>query len=109
MVEGKAPADMPAVLAETFTKTISEARAVLDSLAGSGYFAPMRADEFVASRAVGADLAAAHRVVNPGKQLAGPRRPWRCSFAWSPGRAMCPPCAGARPSSSPTWCSWSPP
>jgi hypothetical protein len=27
MVEGKAPADMPGVLAETFAKTVSEARA----------------------------------------------------------------------------------
>ena len=50
MVEGKTPADMPDVLAETFTKTIAEARAVPASLVGPGYFAPMRADEFVASR-----------------------------------------------------------
>ena len=64
MVEGKTPADMPGVLAETFTKTISEARAVPASLVGPGYFAPMRADEFVASRIVeavvhGIDLAQA--------------------------------------------------
>jgi hypothetical protein len=52
MVEGKTPADMPGVLAETFTKTVSEARAVPASLVGPGYFAPMRADEFVASRIV---------------------------------------------------------
>ena len=55
---------MPGVLAETFTKTISEARAVPPSLVGPGYFAPMRADEFVASRIVeavvhGIDLAQA--------------------------------------------------
>jgi hypothetical protein len=64
MVEGKTPAGMPGVLAETFTKTISEARAVPASLVGPGYFAPMRADEFVASRIVeavvhGIDLAQA--------------------------------------------------
>jgi Mycothiol maleylpyruvate isomerase N-terminal domain len=64
MVEGKTPADMPGVLAETFTKTIAEARAVPPSLVGPGYFAPMRVDEFVASRVVeavvhGIDLAQA--------------------------------------------------
>jgi uncharacterized protein (TIGR03083 family) len=64
MVEGKTPADMPGVLAETFAKTIDEARAVSPSLVGPGYFAPMRVDEFVASRVVeavvhGADLAQA--------------------------------------------------
>jgi uncharacterized protein (TIGR03083 family) len=64
MVEGKAPADMPDVLAETFTKTIAEARAVPPGMVGPGYFAPMRVDEFVASRIVeavvhGVDLAQA--------------------------------------------------
>jgi hypothetical protein len=64
MVEGKTPADMPGVLTETFTKTVAEARAVPASLVGPGYFAPMRADEFVASRIVeavvhGIDLAQA--------------------------------------------------
>jgi hypothetical protein len=64
MVEGKTPADMPGVLAETFTKTVTEARAVPASLVGPGYFAPMRADEFVASRILeavvhGIDLAQA--------------------------------------------------
>jgi hypothetical protein len=64
MVEGKTPADMPGVLAETFTKTVSEARGVPASLVGPGYFAPMRVDEFVASRIVeavihGIDLAQA--------------------------------------------------
>src|SRR5580704_15426000 len=52
MVEGKTPADMPGVLAETFAKTVSEARVVPASLVGPGYFAPMRVDEFVASRVV---------------------------------------------------------
>jgi Mycothiol maleylpyruvate isomerase N-terminal domain len=64
MAEGRAPADMPGVLAETFAKTVSEARAVPPSLVGPGYFAPMRVDEFVASRIVeavihGIDLAQA--------------------------------------------------
>jgi uncharacterized protein (TIGR03083 family) len=64
MVEGKTPADLPGVLAETFAKTVSEARAVPASMVGPGYFAPMRADEFVASRIVeavvhGIDLAQA--------------------------------------------------
>ena len=64
MVEGKTPADMPGVLAETFANTVSEARAVPASLVGPGYFAPMRVDEFVASRIVeavvhGIDLAQA--------------------------------------------------
>jgi hypothetical protein len=64
MVEGKTPADMPGVLAETFSKAISEARAVPAGLVGPGYFAPMRVDEFVASRIVeavvhGIDLAQA--------------------------------------------------
>lgn len=52
MVEGKAPADMPGVLHETFSKTAAEARAVPASTVGPGYFAPMRVDEFVASRIV---------------------------------------------------------
>jgi Mycothiol maleylpyruvate isomerase N-terminal domain len=52
MVEGKTPADMPGVLHETFSKTVAEARAVPPSTVGPGYFAPMRVDEFVASRIV---------------------------------------------------------
>jgi hypothetical protein len=52
MVQGKAPADMPGVLHETFTKAVTEARAVPAGTVGPGYFAPMRADEFVASRIV---------------------------------------------------------
>ena len=52
MVAGKTPADMPGVLHETFAKTVAEARAVPASTVGPGYFAPMRVDEFVASRIV---------------------------------------------------------
>jgi uncharacterized protein (TIGR03083 family) len=52
MVEGKTPADMPGVLHETFSKTVQEARAVPAGTVGPGYFAPMRVDEFVASRVV---------------------------------------------------------
>ena len=52
MIEGKTPADMPGVLAETFGKTIEEARSVPASAVGPGYFAPMQVDEFVASRVV---------------------------------------------------------
>ena len=52
MVQGKTPADMPDVLAGTFTKTIEECRAVPADLVGPGYFAPMQVDEFVASRVV---------------------------------------------------------
>jgi uncharacterized protein (TIGR03083 family) len=52
MVEGKTPADMPAVLRETFSQTLAEARAVPAETVGPGYFAPMRVDEFVASRIV---------------------------------------------------------
>lgn len=64
MVEGKTPADMPGVLAETFSKTISEAREVPAELVGPGFFAPMRVDEFVYSRILeavvhGIDLAQA--------------------------------------------------
>lgn len=52
MVDGKTPADMPGVLHETFTKTVEQARAVPADTVGPGYFAPMRVDEFVASRIV---------------------------------------------------------
>ena len=52
MVQGKTPADMPGVLHETISKTVAEARAVPAGTVGPGYFAPMRADEFVASRIV---------------------------------------------------------
>ena len=52
MVQGKTPAEMPAVLAETFAKTIEECRSVAAETVGPGYFAPMRVDEFAASRIV---------------------------------------------------------
>jgi hypothetical protein len=52
MVAGKTPADMPAVLAETFGKTIEEARANPPTLVGSGYYALMELGEFVPSRVV---------------------------------------------------------
>ena len=52
MVQGKTPADMPGVLAETFGQTIEMCRAVPAGTVGPGYFAPMQVDEFVASRVV---------------------------------------------------------
>lgn len=52
MVEGKTPQQMPDVLAETFRQVIEGARAVPADTVGPGYFAPMRVDEFVASRIV---------------------------------------------------------
>jgi Mycothiol maleylpyruvate isomerase N-terminal domain len=52
MVEGKSPGQMAGVLAETFTRTIEEARANPPGLVGSGYYALMRLGEFVPSRVV---------------------------------------------------------
>jgi hypothetical protein len=52
MVEGKKPGDMPGVLRETFSKAISESRALPGDTVGSGYYALMRLDEFVSSRIV---------------------------------------------------------
>lgn len=52
MVDGKKPADIPRVLHKTFSAALAEARAVPASTVGPGYFAPMRVDEFVASRVV---------------------------------------------------------
>jgi len=52
MVEGKTPAQMPDVLAATFAKTIEGARSTPPDTVGSGYYALMRLDEFVASRVV---------------------------------------------------------
>ena len=52
MVQGKTPADMPGVLAETFGQIIEMCRAVPAGTVGPGYFAPMQVDEFVASRVV---------------------------------------------------------
>src|ERR1700704_1492039 len=52
MVGGKTPADMPGVLAETFGAAIKGCRAAPAGTVGPGYFAPMRVDEFAASRVV---------------------------------------------------------
>ncbi|HEX9066745.1 MAG TPA: maleylpyruvate isomerase N-terminal domain-containing protein [Streptosporangiaceae bacterium] len=52
MVEGKTPEQMPDVLAETFRQVVAGARSMPASTVGPGYFAPMRVDEFVASRIV---------------------------------------------------------
>jgi Mycothiol maleylpyruvate isomerase N-terminal domain len=52
MVEGKSPGQMAGVLAETFTRTIEEARAAPPDLVGSGYYALMQLGEFVPSRVV---------------------------------------------------------
>jgi Mycothiol maleylpyruvate isomerase N-terminal domain len=52
MVQGKAPADMPGVLHETFSGALAQARSVPAGAVGPGFFASMRVDEFVASRIV---------------------------------------------------------
>jgi Mycothiol maleylpyruvate isomerase N-terminal domain len=52
MVEGKTPRDMPAVLHETFSKTIEQAKTTPPDHVGPGYYALMRADEFITSRVV---------------------------------------------------------
>ena len=52
MVDGKSPDQMAGVLAETFTRTVEEARANPPDLVGSGYYALMRLGEFVPSRVV---------------------------------------------------------
>ncbi|MEP7023445.1 MAG: maleylpyruvate isomerase N-terminal domain-containing protein [Actinomycetota bacterium] len=52
MVDGKTPADMPGVLQETFAQALASARAVPADTVGPGFFAPMRVDEFAASRIV---------------------------------------------------------
>jgi uncharacterized protein (TIGR03083 family) len=52
MVQGKTPDQMPAVLAETFARTIEDCLSVPADTVGPGYFAPMRVDEFAASRIV---------------------------------------------------------
>jgi len=52
MVEGKTPEQMPEVLAATFAKTVEGARSMAPDTVGPGYYAPMRLDEFVASRVV---------------------------------------------------------
>jgi hypothetical protein len=52
MVDGKTPEQMPDVLAQTFTKVVEGCRSVPADAVGPGYFAPMRVDEFAASRIV---------------------------------------------------------
>jgi uncharacterized protein (TIGR03083 family) len=52
MVEGKSLSDVVDALHETFSKTVEEARELPPETVGPGYFAPMRLDEFVASRVV---------------------------------------------------------
>jgi Mycothiol maleylpyruvate isomerase N-terminal domain len=52
MVAGKTPQQMPEVLRETFTRTVAESRSTAPDTIGSGYYAPMRLDEFVPSRIV---------------------------------------------------------
>ena len=52
MVDGKSPGQMAGVLAETFTRTIEEARATSPDVTGSGYYALMQLGEFVPSRVV---------------------------------------------------------
>ena len=51
-VQGRTPEQMPDVLAETFAQTIEACRTVPEGTVGPGYFAPMRIDEFAASRIV---------------------------------------------------------
>lgn len=52
MVDGRTPDKMADVLHETFSRSVNEARAMGADTVGPGYFAPMRLDEFVASRIV---------------------------------------------------------
>jgi hypothetical protein len=52
MVAGKTPQDMPTVLEETFSKTVSESRATPPGSIGPGYYALMELGEFVPSRVV---------------------------------------------------------
>ena len=52
MVAGKTPEQMPDVLADTFARALDRCRSVPAEMVGPGYFAPMRVDEFAASRIV---------------------------------------------------------
>jgi Mycothiol maleylpyruvate isomerase N-terminal domain len=52
MVEGRTPATMAGHLSEQFAGMIAAVRGVPEDTVGPGYFAAMRADEFVASRIV---------------------------------------------------------
>ena len=81
MVRGKTAADMPHTLHDTFSGILSQARLVPADTVGPGYFAPMRADEFVASRIVeavvhGIDLTQApfRPVGRPGLDPGGVRQ-----------------------------------
>jgi hypothetical protein len=52
MVKDRSPQEMPDVLHETFSKTVSGARSMPADTVGPGYYALMRLDEFVQSRVV---------------------------------------------------------
>jgi Mycothiol maleylpyruvate isomerase N-terminal domain len=52
MVKDRTPEQMPGVLHDTFSRTIAESRSTPPDTVGSGYYALMRLDEFVASRVV---------------------------------------------------------
>jgi hypothetical protein len=52
MVKDRTPQEMPDVLHETFSKTISGARSMAPDTVGPGYYALMLLDEFVPSRVV---------------------------------------------------------
>jgi hypothetical protein len=52
MVNGRTQDKMADVLHETFSQSVGESRAMGPDTVGPGYFAPMRLDEFVASRVV---------------------------------------------------------
>ena len=72
---GKDPIDERVV--QTFEQTISRCRTTAPDLVGPGYFAPMRLDEFVASRIVEAVVHADPR--HPGaRQISGRRAGRRC-------------------------------
>ena len=109
MVEGKTPGQMPGVLTETFTKTIEESRTAGADKVGSGYYALMRLDEFVASRIVeavvhGLDLTDAlgrPPMATPGGLPQPPRSSTSCWLA-----VRCP---ADRPTSPTTWPGSAPP
>jgi hypothetical protein len=52
MVEGRSPSSVAGELADGFARMIAAVRDVPEDTVGPGYFAPMRVDEFVASRIV---------------------------------------------------------
>ena len=57
-----------AVLAETFARTIEECLSVPADTVGPGYFAPMRVDEFAASRIVEAVVHALDLTIALGRE-----------------------------------------